>query len=341
MKALKIILFIIIGIVLLGGILTAVAPTAMKSERSIVINAPREVVWNNVVMFANQHKWSPWDKKDPNIKITLEGVDGTVGAVNKWEGNDSVGTGEQTMKKIEPMNRIESELHFIKPWENKAQAYFSLSDEGGATKVTWGFGGDMPRPFNIMALFADMDKAIGADFEQGLKNLKELCEKEAASGATGAKTYDIQETTTGPRTFIGHKETVEMNTISAYFAEWMPKVFDAVNKAGLKIAGAPVGVYYTWDEKTMKTECMAGMPVSGAKGKVGTFETVNIKGGKTLVIDFYGDYSELKAPHDQIGAYMEKKGYKMAGPVVEEYITDPMTEKDPSKWHTKIMYFVE
>jgi hypothetical protein len=64
MKALKIILFIIIGIVLLGGILTAVAPTAMKSERSIVINAPREVVWNNVVMFANQHKWSPWDNKD-------------------------------------------------------------------------------------------------------------------------------------------------------------------------------------------------------------------------------------------------------------------------------------
>jgi effector-binding domain-containing protein len=28
-------------------------------------------------------------------------------------------------------------------------------------------------------------------------------------------------------------------------------------------------------------------------------------------------------------------------PVVEEYITDPMTEKDPNKWLTKIYYFVE
>lgn len=338
MKALKIILYILLGIVGVLLILMAVAPTKMSSERSVVIHAPKEVVWKNIVMFSNQHKWSPWDKKDPNIKITIEGTDGTVGAVNKWEGNDSVGSGEQTMKKIVPMSAIESELHFIKPWESTAQAYFNVADADGGVKVSWGFKGEMSRPFNIFGLFMDMDKAIGGDFEAGLANLKALCESEPASGA---KTYEIQEVTTGPRTVVGHKETIAMNTISAYFAEWMPKVFDATKAAGLKMAGAPVGLYYTWDEKTMKTECMAGIPVSGAKAKVGAFETVEIKGGKTLVIDYYGDYADMKAPHDQIGAYIAKKGYKMAGPVMEEYITDPMTEKDSSKWHTKIMYFVQ
>ncbi|HEY6171969.1 MAG TPA: SRPBCC family protein, partial [Candidatus Kapabacteria bacterium] len=289
MKALKVILFILLGIVGVLLILMAVAPTKMNSERSVVINAPKEVVWNNIVMFANQHKWSPWDKKDPNIKITIEGVDGTVGAVNKWEGNDSVGSGEQTMKKITPMTAIESELHFIKPWENTAQAYFNVVDAEGGVKVSWGFKGEMSRPFNIFGLFMDMDKAIGADFEQGLANLKALCEAEAASSA---KTYEIKEVTTGPRTVVGHKETIEMNAISDYYAQWMPKVFDAIKAAGLKMAGAPVGLYYTWDEKAMKTELMAAIPVSGAKGKVGIFETVEVKGGKTLVVDFYGDYSQ-------------------------------------------------
>lgn len=338
MKALKVILYILLGIVLLIGILTAIAPTDMRSERSIVIKAPKEVVWNNIVMFSNQHKWSPWDKRDPNIKITLEGVDGTVGAVNKWVGNDSVGSGEQTMKKIEPMSLIESELHFIEPWESIANAFFHVSDTDGGVKVSWGFEGDMARPFNIMALFMDMDKSIGGDFEQGLANLKALCETEAAASA---KTFDIQETTTSARTVIGHKETVGMDKISAYFAEWMPKIFDGVSKAGLKISGAPVGLYYTWDEKGMTTECMAAIPVSGTNAKVGGFETVTIKGGKTLLINYYGDYTEMKAPHDQMGAYIAKKGYKIVGPVMEEYITDPTTEKDPSKWLTKIMYFVE
>lgn len=338
MKAIKVILFILLGIVGVLLILMAVAPTAMNSERSVVINAPKEVVWKNIVMFSNQHKWSPWDKKDPNIKITIEGTDGTVGAVNKWEGNDSVGSGEQTMKKIVPMSSIESELHFIKPFENIAQGFFNVADAEGGVKVSWGFKGEMSRPFNIIGLFMDMDKSIGGDFEAGLASLKALCESEAAGGT---KTYDIQETTTAARILVGHKETIGMDNISGYFAEWMPKVYEGVSKAGLKMAGAPVGLYYTWDEKAMKTECMAAIPVSGAKGKIGTFETVELKGGKTLLIDFYGDYSQMKAPHDQIGAYIEKKGYKMAGPVMEEYVTDPMTEKDSSKWHTKIMYFVQ
>jgi effector-binding domain-containing protein len=338
MKALKIILFILLGIVGVLLILMAVAPTKINSERSVVINAPKEVVWKNIVLFSNQHKWSPWDKKDPNIKITLDGVDGTVGVVNKWVGNDSVGTGEQTMKKIVPMSSIESELHFIKPWESTAQGYFNVEDADGGVKVSWGFKGEMPRPFNIMGLFMDMDQSIGSDFESGLANLKALCEGEAAGGA---KTYEIQEITTGARTLVGHKETIGMDNISSYFAEWMPKVYEGVMKAGLKMTGAPVGLYYTWDEGAMKTECMAAIPVHGEKGKVGAFETVELKGGKTLLIDYYGDYSQMKAPHDQIGTYMGKKGYKIAGPVMEEYITDPMTEKDSSKWHTKIMYFVQ
>lgn len=44
--------------------------------------------------------------------------------------------------------------------------------------------------------------------------------------------------------------------------------------------------------------------------------------------------------HYAMDAYMKEKGL-MQSVVVEEYITDPMTEKDPAKWLTKIYYVVK
>ena len=78
-----------------------------------------------------------------------------------------------------------------------------------------------------------------------------------------------------------------------------------------------------------------------AKGKYGKSETFTTKGGKTLEVYFYGDYKNLGAAHNQIKAYITEKKLKFVAPVLEEYITDPMTEKDPAKWLTKIYYFVE
>jgi len=37
---------------------------------------------------------------------------------------------------------------------------------------------------------------------------------------------------------------------------------------------------------------------------------------------------------------MRDRGLFNSSPVVEEYITDPMEEKDPSKWLTKVIYYL-
>jgi len=46
----------------------------------------------------------------------------------------------------------------------------------------------------------------------------------------------------------------------------------------------------------------------------------------------------MKDAHEALGAYMEEKNMKLVGAVMEEYVTDPMSEKDQSKWLTKISY---
>src|SRR5207248_192730 len=139
MKFLKVLLIIIVILVVIIGILTMVAPTKFSSQRSITINAPREVVYKNISTFESLHKWGPWDRKDPDMKHSIEGTDGTVGAKWKWEGNKDVGQGEQTFTNLDPGKEVDMDLHFIKPFEGHAQSVILLSDTTGGTNVTWQF----------------------------------------------------------------------------------------------------------------------------------------------------------------------------------------------------------
>ncbi len=339
MKALKIILYIVIGLVIIVFGLSFIAKTKMHAERSIFIKAPKEVVFTDVKTFANSQKWSPWLEKDTNANTSITGTDGTVGAKYAWDGNKDMGQGEQTITKIDEGKSVESELHFIKPFDGHATSYIRLEDSTGGVKVVWGFNSEVSRPFNIIGLFMNMDKDIGDEYNHGLDKLKALAEKEVTSGTP--KAFAINEVTVKPKTYIGIRRTVSFDKITPFYAENFPKIFADIKQAGLQPLEPVSGLYYAFDEKTMTTEVAAVAPVIGAKGKVGTCETFNLKGGKALEMDFYGDYKNLGSGHNQIKAFITEKKLKFIPPVLEEYITDPMTEKDPAKWLTKIYYFVE
>lgn len=171
-------LYILGGIVLLIIILALIAPKNYNVSRSIEIDQPRAVVFDNLRYLKNHDEWSPWGKKDPNMEKKFTGTDGQVGATSYWNGNKDVGEGEQEIKKIVDGERIESELRFLKPWKSTSDAYLVTEDApSGGTKVTWGFSGKNKFPFSIMMLFMNMDKAVGGDFEDGLSSLKGLLEK--------------------------------------------------------------------------------------------------------------------------------------------------------------------
>jgi len=95
-------LYIIGAIVLLILVLGLLAPKGYN-------------VFNYVKYIKNQDHWSPWKSRDPEMKQSFIGEDGTVGFVSKWKGNKEVGTGEQEIKGIVENERIDSELRFFKP----------------------------------------------------------------------------------------------------------------------------------------------------------------------------------------------------------------------------------
>lgn len=179
MKALKIIFYILACLAALVIILGLAAPKAYRVERSMVIQAPPEVVFAHVQYWSKWQAWLPWGKDDPDLKVTYSGVDGTVGASYQWIGSKS-GSGEISTTAIKPAEEITYHLKFITPMASEADGFVRVDPVGGGSKVTWAMFGRDPFPWNILLLFVSMDKMIGKDFDRGLTMLKEISEKDEA-----------------------------------------------------------------------------------------------------------------------------------------------------------------
>jgi uncharacterized protein YndB with AHSA1/START domain len=179
----KIVKKILIGILLLVVIILITAlfvSKDMMAEREVIINKPKQEVFDYIKLLKNQNNYSKWATMDPAMKKEFRGTDGTVGFISAWDSdNGDVGKGEQEIKKIEEGKRINFELRFIKPFKSTAQAYMTTEAiTETQTKIQWGFQGNMAYPFNIMKLFMNPEKAVGDDFSTGLNNLKAILEKQ-------------------------------------------------------------------------------------------------------------------------------------------------------------------
>jgi hypothetical protein len=179
MKTLFIILIILAILIAIFLVTALFVRKRYAVERDVVIDKPRQVVFDYIKLLRNQNNFSKWASMDAAMKQEFRGTDGTVGFVSAWDSDKKeVGKGEQTILRIVEGERVEFELHFIKPFEGRAIAYMTteaVSDH--QTKVRWGFTSSMHYPMNIMLLFMDMEKMIGNDFSIGLTNLKKVLEK--------------------------------------------------------------------------------------------------------------------------------------------------------------------
>ncbi|MCW5960988.1 MAG: SRPBCC family protein [Pyrinomonadaceae bacterium] len=166
-------------VVLIGlTILVFTTPSDFKVEREVTVNKPKAEVFAYIKNIKNQDNWAPWKRKDPAMKQEFKGTDGTVGFVSAWKSDhEEVGSGEQEITKIVEGERVDSILRFKEPFESQADAYMITEEVSpDSTKVKWGFSGNMPKPFNLMIYFVDMDKEVGKDFDEGLRSLKTILE---------------------------------------------------------------------------------------------------------------------------------------------------------------------
>lgn len=172
-KFFKIAGIIILSLLVLLLIAGLVLPRKVAIEKSITIYASRDQVWQHVNNLEACHQWSPFVEEDPNTVVSYSGQSGTVGSSYTWK-SEKTGAGTQTLTKVEPGRRVDSHLHFIKPFSGEADTYIQLEEAGNATNVRWGFDTEYSYPMNVMG--ALMKNSLGDMFQNGLNNLKEQAE---------------------------------------------------------------------------------------------------------------------------------------------------------------------
>lgn len=176
MKILKYIGLGIAGIIMLLLLVALFIPNDYTVSVSTTINKPRKEVFDYVKLVKNQEYYSVWVMQDPNVNMKYEGVDGTAGFKASWNSkDDNVGAGSQQITAISE-ERIDVDLHFVRPMEGEAKASTILeSVSEKQTKITAEFYGHSSYPMNLMNFMGE--KYITEAENKNLANLKKILEK--------------------------------------------------------------------------------------------------------------------------------------------------------------------
>ena len=71
----------------------------------------------------------------------------------------------------DPSSRIKIRLQFTKPFKALNPTTFTFTPVPGGTEVSWIMNGENKGLTKVFALFMNMDKMVGSDFERGLESL--------------------------------------------------------------------------------------------------------------------------------------------------------------------------
>jgi uncharacterized protein YndB with AHSA1/START domain len=170
----KVLLNTLIAIAILAALSFAL-PGSIKVERSITVNAAPEQIFPHLNDLRKFKAWSPLTPRDPKATYDFTGSDEGVGQIMMWSSETGeVGSGTMEIIESEENRLVRAALDFgERGWANST---FMLEPQGGSTKVTWGFEtefGNNPlrRWMGLM-----LERRIGADYEDGLKRLKQTVE---------------------------------------------------------------------------------------------------------------------------------------------------------------------
>ncbi len=328
MKVLKVVLLIIVAIVILFLVVAAFMPSSYHVERSIDINQPVELVFEQVVDLNNFEQWSPWNELEPSAYSPVEGMG--VGSVSRWDG-DTVGKGALTVTGITEYESLTQSLKFEEPYEGEAEITFTfVKNDDGTIKVTWSTVGQLGYP--IQKFFKPMiESELAQSFDEGLAKLKIRCEaikdfiKIEVTNFPGGKYYAISDK--------GHVSEIEgkMNNI-------FPELYEFIGRSGLQMSGLPLAINNEWSTELMIWDFTVCIPVNDNSvtptGRIKALELAPTRVAKAVHV---GPYDSTEKTYMAIEAYIKKRGLEIAGKSMEEYVNSPQ-DTPPNELITNIYY---
>lgn len=336
MKLLKKIAIALAVLFVLYIIVACFLPSKIRVQRSLVINAPSSVIFEQVNNFHNWTKWSYWDNIDPEMQSTYEGPESGAGAVHNWTSkNKDVGNGSITIIDSKPNSFILTDLNF--EGMGVSHGGWTITDTVGGTVVTTYMEMEMGLMGRVFPGLM-MDSFLGGDFAKTLEGLKKLCESIKLPPPVQGK-WTIEATTYPEQILASTKATTNIQTISADIGASYQKIGEFMKKNQLEMAGPVCAFYHSFSAEKIEMEC--AIPVAKMVKGEGDVNVNTMKAGNAVVAHYYGPYMGTEQAHAALDQWMKENKKEMVGSPWEVYVTDPMVEKDTAKWLTEIYYPVK
>src|SRR5258708_6418342 len=124
--------------VIVAGILiyAATKPDSFTVKRTATIKAPPDRLFAMINDLHGWSAWSPYEKKDPDMKRTFGGAALGKGAIYQWDGNKNVGSGSMEIIEATQPSKIVIKLDFLKPFEGHNTAQFTMAPTRHTTPLT-------------------------------------------------------------------------------------------------------------------------------------------------------------------------------------------------------------
>ncbi len=315
------------------------SPTEYQVKRELVIDAPSSIVFEQINNHTNRMAWSPWETKDPNMTKSYEGPESGPGAIYKWSGNEDVGTGMLEITESTPSTYIKSELAFTEPWESSSTVEWVFEEGSEGTKAIWTISGELPG-FMFWMGQEEMDEAMAEDLENGLQNLKTICETEAAEKPAAVEQNLVAEfvEVTGQAYYFIQDETPFSGINSDFFGDRYGTLMTYLAEDSENMTSAPFAIYHEWDEENEKAVIAVSIACISSKPPADNIKKGLTYDGGAIKCVHMGPYENTGAAHEFIYAFVGENNYEMNGSPWEVYVTDPATEPDQNKWITEIYY---
>lgn len=335
MKAFKIILGIIVLIIAGYFIWMATLPSDYYVERSTTINANPKRVYATVSDFKTWRDWSKWHKMDPDMEVTYGERSAGEGATYSWKG-EKAGAGTQTITAAVPNESMDTHIAFEGMGESDGHWTFEETKEGH-TKVTWAFEGEMPFYARIFVL--GMDESVGADFEEGLSNLKQKIESEETPAEEEQSDIEITREEVEAHTYYGITHDISIDEMtSELFAESYGKIMGYLAEDAQNMTMPPFAIYHSWDMENNRTKMEMAIAAKSDKPGKGEIKKGTTWAGPVIKAIKVGGY-DTEAEHNAMYDYVENhEDLEMAGNPWEVFLNDPGEVPDTSKWEVAVYY---
>lgn len=171
------VLLALAGAIIALVIIASRKPNVFRIERRIRLAASPTTIFPYLDSLEAWQSWSPWARKDPNMRTTYGPARAGLGASMGWEGNGQVGKGQMRIIESRPPEQVVYQLEFEKPFRASNRARFVLTPMESGTELVWSMEGPATLINKVMDQLMNMDRMVGRDFEAGLTNLRGLVER--------------------------------------------------------------------------------------------------------------------------------------------------------------------